>query len=204
MTTEEWGGVAVPFDYVSVDTDAMFPVSAEDTAARDGYGAALFGRWRQDPGFILNRPEYAAASVLVAGPQFGIGSSRETAVWALAGAGFTTVLAPSFGEIFRTNCVRNRVLTGVVAQETVDRLHAWLREHVAGRLRVDLRECRVSTEDGRLSAPFEVDGFARRSLLDGIDELGLLADRADRIAAVLAETGRFAPDTGDVVKKGNP
>jgi len=188
-------GPAVPFDYASVDTDAMFPVSSEDDAARYGYGAALFGRWRVDPDFILNRPEHAGATILVAGPQFGIGSSRETAVWALKGAGFQAVLAPSFGEIFRTNCVRNGVLTAVVDQPGVDRLQAWLIDHPGGELHIDLLTNTVAGLDGAVREPITVNGFARRCLVEGLDEFALLASYRDRIDHRLASTGAWAPDT---------
>ena len=122
-------GVAVPFAYSGVDTDAMFPVSGEPVAAERGFGAALFWRWRTDPDFILNNPLYAEAQILVADADFGIGSSRETAVWALAGAGFRAVLAPSFGDIFRNNCIRNQVLAAIIAPAARERLHGY---HAAG------------------------------------------------------------------------
>lgn len=188
-------GVAVPFDYVSVDTDAMFPVSSETIAREQGYGAALFGRWRDDPTFILNRQEYVDAEILVAGPQFGIGSSRETAVWALVGAGFRAVLAPSFGEIFRSNCVRNGVLTAVVDQNWIDELQTWLRERPGDALSIDLHTDRVSTADGTIHAPIAVDGFARRCLIDGLDEFQLLADYRSSIERTLAAVSGWLPNT---------
>jgi 3-isopropylmalate/(R)-2-methylmalate dehydratase small subunit len=133
--------------------------------------------------------------ILVAGPQFGIGSSRETAVTALAGAGFTTVIAPSFGEIFRANCVRNRVLTATVDQSGVDALQDWLRARPGAELAVDLAACTVTTGDGTVGVGFDVDGFARRSLLDGIDEFDLLTAHSRQIDAVLNAIGPWTPHT---------
>jgi 3-isopropylmalate/(R)-2-methylmalate dehydratase small subunit len=188
-------GVAVPFDYASVDTDAMFPVSAEDTAEREGYGAALFGRWRQDPEFVLNHAPYAGAPILVAGPDFGIGSSRETAVWALRGAGIRAVLAPGFGDIFRSNCVRNQLLAAVITQADRDRLQAHLSAHRGLGMRIDLGAGTASTRDGEVSIPIGLDGFARRCLVDGLDEFALLAAAAAGTESVLARSAAWAADT---------
>jgi 3-isopropylmalate/(R)-2-methylmalate dehydratase small subunit len=188
-------GVAVPFDYASVDTDAMFPVSAEDTAARHGYGAALFGRWRQHPDFILNHAPYTGAPILVAGPDFGIGSSRETAVWALRGAGIRAVLAPSFGDIFRSNCVRNEILAGIVSHPDRDRMHAHLAARRGLTVRIDLQAGTAATGDGAVTVPVSVDGFARRCLVEGLDEFAVLAAAAAATKASLARNAAWAPDT---------
>jgi 3-isopropylmalate/(R)-2-methylmalate dehydratase small subunit len=188
-------GVAVPFDYAGVDTDALFPVSAEGVADRHGYGAALFGRWRQDPEFILNHAPYAGAPILVTGPDFGIGSSRETAVWALRGAGIRAVLAPSFGDIFRSNCIRNQILAGTITRPDRDRLHAHLEAHRGLTLRIDLVGSTVTTGDGALSAPVAVDGFARRCLVAGLDEFRILAAAAAGTRASLGRQAAWAPDT---------
>jgi 3-isopropylmalate/(R)-2-methylmalate dehydratase small subunit len=184
-------GVAVPFGYSSVDTDAMFPVSGESAAAERGWGAALFSRWRADPSFILNDPVYSGATILVADSDFGIGSSRETAVWALAGAGFRAVLAPSFGDIFRSNCVRNGVLTAVIDPGARQRVHDYLVAHPGAQLTIDVAGSMVEP----VGEPVRIDGFARRVLLDGIDEFSLLLTLADRTDAALGP----APDTRSVV-----
>jgi 3-isopropylmalate/(R)-2-methylmalate dehydratase small subunit len=186
-------GVAVPFGYSSVDTDAMFPVSGEAAAAEHGFGAALFFRWRADPDFILNAEAYAGAPILVADADFGIGSSRETAVWALKGAGFRAVLAPSFGDIFRSNCVRNGVLTAVIDPAARERLHAYLLGHPGAELVVDVVAGTVS--GGSLTEELRIDGFARHCLVAGVDEFGLLAGHQERIDEVLAGAGPWAPDT---------
>jgi 3-isopropylmalate/(R)-2-methylmalate dehydratase small subunit len=183
-------GVAVPFGYSSVDTDALAPVSGEPIAAERGWGAALFHRWRADPEFILNDPVYRGAPILVADADFGIGSSRETAVWALAGAGFRAVLAPSFGDIFRSNCVRNGVLTAVIAPEARRRIHEYLRANPGAELSIDLGTSVVEPPRESL----QIDGFARRVLVDRVDEFELLLQLADRTDTVLGP----APDTRSV------
>jgi 3-isopropylmalate/(R)-2-methylmalate dehydratase small subunit len=199
-------GVAVPFGYSSVDTDAIFPVSGEAIADEQGFGAALFARWRSDPGFILNREIFQGAPILVADADFGIGSSRETAVWALRGAGFRAILAPSFGDIFRSNCVRNGVLTAVITGTVRERLHGYLEAAPGAELTVDLIACTVTAAGGAVTngavdadasfcEPVRIDGFARRCLVDGIDEFDLLTSYQQRTDQVLDATGPWVPDT---------
>jgi 3-isopropylmalate/(R)-2-methylmalate dehydratase small subunit len=184
-------GVAVPFGYSSVDTDALAPVSGEPVAAEHGWGAALFHRWRADPAFILNDPVYEGAPILVADADFGIGSSRETAVWALAGAGFRAVLAPSFGDIFRSNCVRNGVLTAIIAPDARLRVHEYLLANPGAELSIDLDASVVEPP----REPIQIDGFARRVLVEGIDEfelLGQLANRTDNTLGPARDTRSVA------------
>jgi 3-isopropylmalate/(R)-2-methylmalate dehydratase small subunit len=195
-------GVAVPFGYSGVDTDAMFPVSGEAAAAEHGFGAALFWRWRADPDFILNDPVYAGARILVADADFGIGSSRETAVWALAGAGFQAVLAPSFGDIFRANCVRNGVLAAVIDPAARERLHAYLAARPGAELTVDIVAGTVAPADGGGAERLAVDGFARHCLISGVDEFGLLAGYQQAIDEVLAAAGPASPATQSVIAGG--
>jgi 3-isopropylmalate/(R)-2-methylmalate dehydratase small subunit len=183
-------GVAVPFGYSGVDTDAMAPVSGEPVAAERGWGAALFHRWRADQAFILNNPIYQHAPILVADTDFGIGSSRETAVWALVGAGFRAILAPSFGDIFRSNCVRNGLLTAVITPKARQRIHEYLLSNPGAELTVDLEDLVVEP----VGVPVVVDGFARRVLVEGIDEFELLLHLADRTDTVL----KAGPDTRSV------
>lgn len=180
-------GVAVPFDFANVDTDAIFPVSADALARREGFGRALFARWRAaDPEFVLERPAYEGASILVAGPDFGVGSSRESAVWALTGAGFRAVIAPSFGDIFRSNCARNRLLAATLDAAACAELQEELTARPGARLRIDVSEGRVTAPSGR---EFEVGigEFARACLVDGVDEYDLLARHRARIDEVLAQ-----------------
>jgi 3-isopropylmalate/(R)-2-methylmalate dehydratase small subunit len=188
-------GIAVPFHYAKVDTDAMFPVSSEGVAETHGWGAALFGRWREAPDFILNHPPYAGAPILVTGPEFGIGSSRETAVWALRGAGVVAVLAPSFGEIFRANCVRNGLLTGVIDKESHTLLNDYLVAHPGAEMKLDVCAEVASTSDDAVSVAFELDGFARRCLVEGLDEFDLLAQARERTEEVLMRSAEWVPNT---------
>jgi 3-isopropylmalate/(R)-2-methylmalate dehydratase small subunit len=196
-------GVAVPFGYSGVDTDAMFPVSGEAIAAAHGFGAALFARWRADPDFILNDPVYAGARILVADTDFGIGSSRETAVWALKGAGFLAVLAPGFGDIFRSNCVRNGVLAAVIDPAARERVHRYLTARPGAELVVDVVAGTVAgsgavaggADSATITEALRIDGFARHCLVSGIDEFGLLAGYQDSIDQALATAGPLPPGT---------
>jgi 3-isopropylmalate/(R)-2-methylmalate dehydratase small subunit len=189
-------GVAVPFDYSSVDTDAIFPVSADELARREGFGKALFARWRADPDFILNRSAYAAARVLVAGPDFGVGSSRETAVWALTGAGFRAVIAPSFGDIFRSNCARNRLLAATLDVDSCRDLQEALAAAPGASVTIDILAATVS--DVGASYPLGIGQFASDLLTQGIDELDLLAQRQDRIDALLSGRKHLTRATTDI------
>lgn len=190
-------GVAVPFDYANVDTDAIFPVSADSLARREGFGRALFARWRAaDPDFVLARPAYAGASILVAGPDFGVGSSRESAVWALTGAGFRAVIAPGFGDIFRSNCARNRLLAATLDADACAALRAQLAARPGTRLSIDVPAGRVSGAE----RVFEVGvgEFARACLVDGVDEFDLLARHRARIDEVLTRRKHLLHPTTQV------
>jgi 3-isopropylmalate/(R)-2-methylmalate dehydratase small subunit len=174
--------VVLPAD--DVDTDQIVPARFLKVTTRDGLGAALFADWRYDahgkprPGFPLNSSTAAAARVLVTGANFGCGSSREHAVWALRGFGFRAVLAPSFADIFRRNAVKNGLLPVDVDAPT----HARLMAVPGGAVTVDLEACVLQLSDG-VRAPFTIDPFARRCLLSGLDELSFLLAREDAIAA---------------------
>jgi 3-isopropylmalate/(R)-2-methylmalate dehydratase small subunit len=193
-------GVAVPFDYANVDTDAIFPVSADAIARREGFGRALFARWREaDPGFVLERPQYAEASILVAGPDFGVGSSRESAVWALTGAGFRAVIAPSFGDIFRSNCARNRLLAATLDSAACAELREELSARPGARVSIAVSEGRLTGPSGRV-LEVGVGEFARACLVDGIDEYDLLARRRARIDEVLARREHLLRPTTRVAR----
>lgn len=189
-------GVAVPFEYSSVDTDSIFPVSADALARSEGFGRALFARWREEPDFVLNRPMYAGATVLVTGPDFGVGSSRETAVWALTGAGFRAVLAPSFGEIFRINCARNRLLAATVDPRDSDRLMDVLRSKPGTSVRIAINAASVSV--GGATCPIGIGRFAQQLLVRGLDEMDLLLQRQQRIDELLESRRGLARPTTDV------
>jgi len=164
-------GVAVPFRRSNVDTDQIIPAVYLKRVTKTGYDDALFSAWRQDPEFILNQPAYANPRILIAGPDFGTGSSREHAVWALRDFGFQAVISPKFADIFRGNAGKQGLLTGVVDEATVERLWAELEANPGMEASVDL-EARTVTV-GNVSVPFEIDDYTRWRLLEGLDDIGL-------------------------------
>ena len=181
-------GVVLPMDRSNVDTDQIIPKQFLKRIERTGFGEFLFFDWRyredgsDDPEFELNRPEYAGATVLLTRRNFGSGSSREHAPWALENYGFRTILAPSFADIFYNNCFKNGLLPIRLTETQVDDLFARAAAHPGYRLTVDLESRTISDEHG-LSLPFEVDDFRRHCLLNGLDDIGLTLQYADDIAA---------------------
>lgn len=190
-------GIAVPFDHRSVDTDTIFPVSADAQARKEGFGTALFARWRTDSDFVLNQPIYAGASILLTDSDFGIGSSRETAVWALTGAGFRAVIAPSFGDIFRANCARNRLIAATIDEAARAAAHADLINNPGASAEIDVVEQTFITPGG--TYPVEIPSFVRRLLVDGLDELDLLLSRRARIDDLLAGRTSLTQPTTDLI-----
>ena len=173
-------GIAAPLDRADVDTDQIIPAVHLRRVERTGFGPFLFESWRQDPGFVLNDPRYAGASVLVTGPNFGSGSSREHAVWALEDYGFRAVVAPSFADIFRTNCTKVGVLPVELPEADVRRLLALVAAEPGTRVSVDL-EAKTVRAPG-FEATFAIDDFTRWRLLEGLDDIGLTLRHADAIA----------------------
>jgi 3-isopropylmalate/(R)-2-methylmalate dehydratase small subunit len=174
-------GRAVPLDRANVDTDQIVPAEYLRRIERSGYGPFLFGEWRKDPGFVLNQPAHAGATILLAGPNFGGGSSREHAVWALEDAGFRVVIAPSFADIFRNNCFKIGMLPVELPDESVRALMDAVLDDPATEITVDLNELRVSAASVHES--FEVDAYTRWRLLEGLDDIDLTLRHADAIAA---------------------
>jgi 3-isopropylmalate/(R)-2-methylmalate dehydratase small subunit len=175
ITTVE--GVAVPFRRSNVDTDQIIPAVFLKRVTKTGFDDALFYSWRQDEDFILNRTAYQGARILFAGPDFGTGSSREHAVWALRDYGFGAVIAPRFGDIFRGNSGKQGLLTGTVSEDDIERIWTALEAQPGMSASVDLVERRVSVGD--LVLPFEIDDYTRWRLLEGLDDIGLtLRDEA--------------------------
>jgi 3-isopropylmalate/(R)-2-methylmalate dehydratase small subunit len=174
-------GRAVPLDRANVDTDQIVPAEHLRRIERSGYGPFLFGEWRKDPGFVLNQPAYAGATILVAGPNFGGGSSREHAVWALEDAGFRAVIAASFADIFRNNCFKIGLLPVELPDESVRALMDAVLDDPTTEITVDLNELRVSAAAVRES--FEVDPYTRWRLLEGLDDIDLTLRHADAIDA---------------------
>ena len=190
-------GRAVPLRRSDVDTDQIIPAVWLKQVSRTGFGAGLFSAWRsKDPDFVLNRDEYAGASVLVAGPDFGTGSSREHAVWALQDFGFAAVLSPRFGDIFRGNSLKSGLLTVVLPEEVVERLWARSEADPAAEVIVDL-EAREVRFDGE-AVPFELDDFTRWRLLNGLDDIGLTLTHTEDVDAYEARRPAFLPTTQPV------
>jgi len=171
-------GVAAPLDLPNVDTDQIIPKQFLKRVERTGFGQFLFYDWRytaegaRDPTFVLNEPRYEGASILIAGRNFGCGSSREHAPWALLDYGFRAVVAPSFADIFQNNCTKNGVLPVTLSDEEVAELMRRAREREGYRLTVDL-ERREVRDDFGFSASFVCDEFRRLCLLEGLDDIGL-------------------------------
>jgi 3-isopropylmalate/(R)-2-methylmalate dehydratase small subunit len=187
-------GRVVPLRRSDVDTDQIIPAVWLKQVSRTGFGAGLFSAWRsKDPGFVLNRPEYEGATVLVAGPDFGTGSSREHAVWALQDHGFRVVLSPRFGDIFRGNSLKSGLLTVLVPEEVVEDLWARAEKDPATAVTVDLERREVSY-DGT-TVPFELDDFTRWRLLNGLDDIGLTLTHTDDVDAFEARRPAFLPTT---------
>jgi 3-isopropylmalate/(R)-2-methylmalate dehydratase small subunit len=187
-------GRVLPLRRSDVDTDQIIPAVWLKQVSRTGFGAGLFSAWRsKDPGFVLNRTEYAGASVLVAGTDFGTGSSREHAVWALQDYGFRVVLSPRFGDIFRGNSLKAGLLTVLVPEDVVEQLWQRTEQDPTAELTVDL-ENREIRYDGTAFA-FELDDFTRWRLLNGLDDIGLTLTHTDEVDAYEARRPGFLPTT---------
>jgi 3-isopropylmalate/(R)-2-methylmalate dehydratase small subunit len=188
-------GRVVPLDRANVDTDQIIPKQFLKRIERTGFGEFLFFDWRQaadgtpDASFVLNQPRSAGATVLLAGKNFGCGSSREHAVWALADFGFRTVIAPSFADIFATNCAKNGLLTAVLREAEVREIGQRATSRPDYQVTVDLEHCRVTDGQG-FSATFAIDEFTRHCLLEGLDEIGLTLEQEAEIAAYEAGLAR--------------
>ena len=186
-------GVAAPLRHSNVDTDQIIPAEYLKRITRTGYEDALFSAWRQDPQFVLNHPAYARASVLVAGPDFGTGSSREHAVWALNDYGFRVVVSSRFADIFRGNAGKGGLVTAEVDQETVEKLWEVLEAEPGTEVTVDLQAREIRAGD--LVAPFVIDEYVRWRLLEGLDDIGITLQHADQIAAFEQRRPAFLPTT---------
>ncbi len=186
-------GVAVPFRRSNVDTDQIIPAVFLKRVTKTGYDDALFSAWRQDPEFILNKPEYANPRILIAGPDFGTGSSREHAVWALRDFGFAAVISPKFADIFRGNAGKQGLLVGTVDEETVERLWAELEASPGMEATVDLIERTVTV--GNITVPFEIDDYTRWRLIEGLDDIGLTLRDEQAITDFESRRERWRPTT---------
>ncbi|MFG2893015.1 3-isopropylmalate dehydratase small subunit [Streptomyces sp. NPDC048248] len=189
-------GRAVPLRRSNVDTDQIIPAHWLKKVTRDGFEDGLFEAWRKDPGFVLNQEQYKGATVLVAGPDFGTGSSREHAVWALQNYGFKAVISSRFADIFRGNSLKNGLLTVVLPQETVDTLQKLLEADPTAEVTVDLVDRQVRAEG--VSADFELDANARWRLLEGLDDISLTLREESSIVEYEANRPSFKPRTVEV------
>ncbi len=176
-------GRAVPLRRSNVDTDQIIPASYLKRVSRAGFGEGLFAAWREDPSFVLNQPEYDGATILVAGNDFGTGSSREHAVWALTDYGFRAVIAPRFGDIFRTNSTKAGLLPVALPEATVSALQDAIEADPATEVVVDLDNRLVLAQAAGIKAPFEIDDYTRWRLMEGLDDIGLTLRHVDDITA---------------------
>ncbi|GAA3210408.1 3-isopropylmalate dehydratase small subunit [Microbacterium terregens] len=186
-------GIAVPLKRANVDTDQIIPAVYLKRVTKTGFEDALFAAWRQDPEFVLNQPVFQGASVLVAGPDFGTGSSREHAVWALRDFGFQVVLSPKFADIFRGNSGKQGLLTGVISEQDLERIWAAIDAEPGIRMTVDLQAREASIGD--LRVPFDIDDYTRWRLLEGLDDIGLTLRNEDKIAEFEARREAWRPRT---------
>ena len=200
-------GIVMPLDRPNVDTDAIIPKQFLKSIKRTGFGPNLFDEWRYldhgepgmdnsqrplNPDFVLNQPRYQGAQILLARENFGCGSSREHAPWALLDYGFRVIIAPSFADIFYNNCFKNGILPIVLDTETVDELFREVEANEGYTLTVDLEKQTITKPDGSV-IPFEIDEFRKHRLLEGLDDIGLTLEHADEIRAYEERRRQEAP-----------
>jgi len=188
-------GIGVPLRRSNVDTDQIIPAEYLKRVTRTGFEDGLFAAWRKDETFILNNPMYAAGSVLVAGPDFGTGSSREHAVWALMNYGFRVVIASRFGDIFRGNSGKQGLLTAQASQGDVELIWKLLENEPGAEVTVDLQSKTITAKT--IVAPFEVDDYTRWRLLEGLDDIGLTLRHEAEVTAFEAKRPSYKPTTID-------
>jgi 3-isopropylmalate/(R)-2-methylmalate dehydratase small subunit len=189
-------GRAVPLDRADVDTDQIIPASWLKRIERTGFGEGLFSAWRADPDFVLNRPEYEGARILVAGPNFGSGSSREHAAWALQDYGFAAVISPRFADIFRGNSLKIGLLPVELPAETVEQLQQAVSADPTVEVTIDLESRTVSAPTAGVEATFEIDDFTRWRLLNGLDDIGLTLRHEADISAFESTRPDWLPVAG--------
>jgi 3-isopropylmalate/(R)-2-methylmalate dehydratase small subunit len=186
-------GTGLPLRRSNVDTDQIIPAVYLKRVTRTGFDDGLFAAWRADPEFVANKPEYQGVSVLVAGPDFGTGSSREHAVWALMDYGFRVVLSSRFADIFRGNSGKAGLLAAQVTQDVIEQLWTLIEADPSTQIVVDLEAKAVQADT--LTAPFEIDDYTRYRLLNGLDDIGITLSNEPAIAAYEAERPSWKPST---------
>ena len=189
-------GRAVTLDRRDIDTDQIIPAAWLKRVERTGFGAGLFEAWRADPGFVLNTPAAADAKILIAGANFGCGSSREHAVWALQDFGFAAVIAPSFADIFRGNSIGAGLVTAQAGEKSVASLIAALANRPDADVIVDVAERTIGLPSASLSMPFDLPDYARWRLLEGLDDIGVTLRHADAITEFERRRPGWLPASG--------
>lgn len=189
-------GIGVPLRSSNVDTDQIIPAVYLKRVTKTGFDDALFANWRKDPEFILNQEPYKHGSVLVAGPDFGTGSSREHAVWALRDYGFKVVISARFADIFRGNSGKQGLVTAQVAQDDIELIWKALEHEPDTEITVDLESKTVTV--GALVVPFEIDDYVRWRLMEGLDDIGLTLQNLDAIEAYEAKRPSWMPRTQEL------
>ena len=186
-------GTAIPLRRSNVDTDQIIPAVYLKRVTRSGFEDGLFAAWRNDPEFVLNQPQYKSGTILVAGPEFGTGSSREHAVWALQNYGFKVVISSRFADIFRGNSLKGGLLTVILPQEAVEAIWATIESDPTTSISVDLETRAVSY--GSTSVAFELDDYTRWRLMEGLDDIGLTLKHTDAIDSFEAKRPAYKPKT---------
>jgi 3-isopropylmalate/(R)-2-methylmalate dehydratase small subunit len=186
-------GFGVPLRRSNVDTDQIIPAEYLKRITRHGFEDALFKAWREDPNFVLNKPEYKEGTILIAGPEFGTGSSREHAVWALMDYGFKVVLSSRFADIFRGNSGKAGLVTALVSQEVIEKLWALVEADPKTSITVDLEKRKVIAKD--LEAEFQIDDYVRWRLMEGLDDIGLTLRHESKITEFEKTRPSFKPIT---------
>ncbi|MFM2214951.1 MAG: hypothetical protein RJA88_320 [Actinomycetota bacterium] len=186
-------GTGVPLRRSNVDTDQIIPAVYLKRVTRSGFEDGLFSAWRNDPEFVLNKDEYKSGTVLVAGPEFGTGSSREHAVWALQNYGFKVVISSRFADIFRGNSLKGGLLTVILPQESVEAIWQAIEATPSTEITVDLDSRTVSYND--VTVPFELDDYTRWRLMEGLDDIGLTLKHTDSIDDFEAKRPSYKPTT---------
>jgi 3-isopropylmalate/(R)-2-methylmalate dehydratase small subunit len=189
-------GTAVPLDRSDVDTDQIIPAAWLKRVERTGFGVGLFSAWREkEPDFVLNRAEYAGAQVLVAGPNFGTGSSREHAVWALEDYGFKAVVSPRFADIFRNNCTKVGVVPVTVSAEVGEALLRAIEADPTLEITIDVERRTIEAPMAGITATFPLDDFTQHRLLNGLDDIGLTLQHETDITAFESHRAAILPTT---------
>jgi 3-isopropylmalate/(R)-2-methylmalate dehydratase small subunit len=186
-------GSALPLRRSNVDTDQIIPAEYLKRITRHGFEDALFKAWREDPNFVLNKPEYKDATILVAGPEFGTGSSREHAVWALMDYGFKVVLSSRYADIFRGNSGKAGLVTAEVSQDVIEKIWALIEKDANTQITVDLDKRQVKAGD--LVADFQIDDYVRWRLMEGLDDIGLTLRNESKITEFEKSRPSYKPQT---------